>query len=368
MATVKEIGELPVMQLFNHHLKSFEGGARKDRAGIDHARRVGRLLYEIDSQPKCVRKLWQNLPMNKIRNNFFAGNDLLGDDKRRPATLKSYVVSYRLFLKFIVARREDIRELMTISETDLRQVQSALLRLDSWPKAYTDPFNRRKAEVRERDERERLSAEDFRQFTNSAKAKQLKAEYQKIAEDPERAVDPNTFAELRDYLLVRVITASGQRCGAAGNLTLEEFDKGVEHTDDLYITKTLRHKTAAGGPAKLMWDAEVKGMADTYKNNMRPLFANEKSVFPSSAGIAETPAFFITAAGQPMNERPDKQANRGVRKKAKPRYEWKSMRVAYSKGHYYSPKGGGVCQCIGCKFGKANEPFGLHGSKVLQYQ
>ena len=96
--------------------------------------------------------------MNKIRNNFFAGNDLLGDDKRRPATLKSYVVSYRLFLKFIVARQEDIRELMTISETDLHQVQSTLLRLDSWPKAYTDAFNRRKAEVRERDERERLSA------------------------------------------------------------------------------------------------------------------------------------------------------------------------------------------------------------------
>ena len=240
--------------------------------------------------------------MNKIRNNFFAGNDLLGDEKRKPATLKSYVVSYRLFLKFIVARQEDVCELMTITDTDLRQVQSALLRLDSWPKAYTDAFNRRKAEVRERDERERLSAEDFRQFTNSAKAKQLKDEYKKLSEDPQRAVDPNTFAELRDYLLVQIITASGQRCGAAGNLTLEEFDTGVKHTDDLYVTKTLRHKTAAGGPAKLMWDGEVKAMAETYKNNMRPLFANEKSVFPSSAGIVETPAFFITAAGQPMNE------------------------------------------------------------------
>ena len=35
---------------------------------------------------------------------------------------------------------------------------------------------------------------------------------------------------------------------------------------------------------------------------MQPLFANERSVFPSSAGIPEKPAFFITAAGQPMNE------------------------------------------------------------------
>ena len=253
---------------------------RKDRAGIDHARRVGRLLYEIDGEPKGVRELWQNLPMNKLRNNFFAGNDLLGDDKRKPATLKSYVVSYRLFLKFVVARQEDTRELMPITETDLRQVQSALLRLDSWPKAYSDAFNRRKAEVRKRDERERLSAEDFRAFTNSAKAKQLKEEYRQLSDDPQRAVDPNTFAKLRDYLLVRVITASGQQCGAAGNLTLEELDNGVKHTEDLFVTKTLRHKTAVGGPAKLMWDGELKAMAETYRNMMRPLFANERSVFP----------------------------------------------------------------------------------------
>ena len=126
-----------------------------------------------------------------------------------------------LFLKFVVARQEDIRELIQITDTDLRQVQSALLRLDSWPgKAYSDAFNLGKAEVRERDEKERLSAEDFLAFTNSAKAKELKEAYKELSDDPQQAVDVNTFAELRNYLLVRVITASGQRCGAAGNLTL----------------------------------------------------------------------------------------------------------------------------------------------------
>ena len=173
-----------------------------------------------------------------------------------------------------------------------------MLRLDSWAKAYSNAFNLRKAEVRERDEKERFSTEDFLAFTNSAKAKELKATYKELADDPQRAVGINTFAKLRDYLLVRVITASAQRCGAAGNLTLEEFDNGVKHTNDLFVTKTLRHKTAAGGPAKLMWDGEFKGMAETYRNVMRPSFANERSVFPSSAGIPEKPAFFITAAGQ----------------------------------------------------------------------
>ena len=228
----------------------------------------------------------------QVMQQFFCRKRPFRKGKKKATNPK--VVSYRLFLKFVVSRQEDIRELMEITDTDLRQVQSALLRLDSWPKAYSDAFNLRKAEVRERDEKERLSTEDFRAFSNSAKAKELKAAFKDLADNPPRAVDINTFAELQDYLLVRVITASAQRCGVAGNLTLEEFDNGVQHTDDLFVTRTLRHKTAAGGPAKLMWDSEL--------NVMRPLFANERSVFPSSAGIPEKPAFFVTAAGQPMNE------------------------------------------------------------------
>ena len=240
--------------------------------------------------------------MNKIRNNFFAGNDQLGKDRRKPQTLKTYIVSYRLFFKFVLSRQEDIRQLMEFDNDDLRQVQSGLGRLETWPKAYSDAFNLRKAEVRRRDEKERLSRDDFRSLVNSDKAMEIAREYHNLRENPPRAVDLNRFAELRDYLLLRVLAASGQRCGAAGNLTVEEFEQGIQHTNELFVTKTLRHKTAAGGQAKLMWNVELKEMAITYKELLRPLFANERSVIPASAGIPEKPAFFISAAGQPMNE------------------------------------------------------------------
>ena len=240
--------------------------------------------------------------MNKIRNNFFAGNDLLGKDRRKPQTLKTYIVSYKMFLKFVLSRQEDVRQLMEFGDEDMRQVQSGLGRLETWPKAYSDAFNLRKAEVRRRDEEERLSRDDFRSFVKSEKAMEITRDYQNLRENPTRAVDLNRFAELRDYLLLRVITASGQRCGAAGNLTIEEFEQGVQHTSELFVTKTLRHKTAAGGQAKLMWNVQLKEMATTYKELLRPLFANERSVIPGSAGIPEKPAFFISAAGQPMNE------------------------------------------------------------------
>ena len=144
-----------------------------------------------------------------------------------------------------------------------------------WPKAYTDAFNLRKAELRDRDEKERLTPGDFQSFISGEKAVAIRAKYEMLADDPTQAVDINTFAELRDYLLLLVIAASGQRCGAAGNLTVEEFEQGVLR-DNIFITKTLRHKTAAGGRAKLLWDEDLKKMATTYLYVMRPLFANER--------------------------------------------------------------------------------------------
>ena len=106
--------------------------------------------------------------------------------------------------------------------------------------------------MRERDEKERLTKEDFQSFVGGEKATEIPAKFEMLANNPTEVVDINNFAELRDYLLLLVLTASGQRCGAAANLTVEEFEQGVEHANSIYVTKTLCHKTAAGGQAKLL--------------------------------------------------------------------------------------------------------------------
>ena len=193
-----------------------------------------------------------------------------------------------------------------------------MIRLDLWPKAFSDTFNLRKSEVRQRDEGEKLTMEDFQAFVDGDKAKEIRAEYVRLGENPNEAVDIIKFAELRDYLLLLVITASGQRCGAAGNLTVGEFRNGVHHSEDLYVTRTLRHKTSAGGHAKLMWDAQLKQMANTYLDVLRPMFVNDRSVIAATAGIPAMPAFFISAAGQPMNESMVSKRIIAIRKKLKP--------------------------------------------------
>jgi integrase len=64
------------------------------------------------------------------------------------------------------------------------------------------------------------------------------------------------FAQMRDYLMLRLLVASGQRAGALANLTVAEFE-----TWELYVTQTTQHKTGSSvGPAKLFWDEEIKNM------------------------------------------------------------------------------------------------------------
>lgn len=214
---MSEIESLPVLQLFSHHLKDFEGGSRKPAVAKDHTRRVSRLLYEVQYPAMKVHQLWDNKNLNILRNNLFRGNDKLGMDKRQPQTHEVYIISLHLFYRFIIARQEDVKMLDTVTDEDLRLINSALLRLDTWPKAFSDAANLRKADIRKRGLDERLTTKDIQSFFNSERAREIMEMYHTLAADEQATVDVKKFSTMRDYLLLRVIMASCQRCGAQSN-------------------------------------------------------------------------------------------------------------------------------------------------------
>ena len=73
----KKIDELPVMKLFQHHLGSFEGGNKPKRTCLDHARRIGQMIYQLHNSPDGIACLWQDTGLNTLRRTIFEGNDLL---------------------------------------------------------------------------------------------------------------------------------------------------------------------------------------------------------------------------------------------------------------------------------------------------
>ena len=257
--TLKKIETLPVLQLFKHHLKDFEGGSRKPEVAKDHTRRGCCLLYKLEDPAKEVRKLWENKNLNILKNNFFGGNDLLGKDKRQLQTLKAYIILLRLFYKFVIAWQEDVREIDNLNYNDIRLLNSAITRLDTWPKAFRYASNLGKADIRQWDIEERLMTKDFQSFINSQRTREIIQMYDYIATQERPTVSVADFSAMRDYLLLRVLMTSGQRCGAASNLTLYEFGSGVWTETEgkhVFLTRTLRHKTSSGGPAKLLWEKQ----------------------------------------------------------------------------------------------------------------
>jgi hypothetical protein len=85
-------------------------------------------LYEVEDPAKKVNKLWDNKNLNILKNIFFKGNDKLGKDRRQPQTLKAYIISLRLFYRFVIARQEDVRMLEHLDDDDIRLINSGITR------------------------------------------------------------------------------------------------------------------------------------------------------------------------------------------------------------------------------------------------
>ena len=105
-----DISQHPILQMFLRHLVSFESKNRKKSDAKEHMRRVCRLLYEVDSEGKDVKLVLADASLDRIRNNFFRGNDLL-PKPRKAQILKTYVVSFKLFLNFMLSRVEGIKRI-----------------------------------------------------------------------------------------------------------------------------------------------------------------------------------------------------------------------------------------------------------------
>lgn len=298
---IKRIEKLPLIKMFYQYLISFEGKFRKPRDASDHSRRICRLLYELQDEPNDASILWQDESLDQLRNSFFLGNDLL-QKPRAPNTLKTYVVSLKLWLKFMLARKVMINNIFPqLNSEQFELIQSAIKRLECWPSSFRTASQQRKNENRKKAEKQRLRSKDFEKLTNTSILKEVKGICAR-AQKPNYYIEVNEFCTVRDYLMLMLVLGSAQRSGALANLTVDEFEKGewIEHT---YVTKTLVHKTQSLGPAKLYWDNTLKCIADAYLNNMRQIFATLSSHHRPEPGRSNSRgAFFIAISGKALDE------------------------------------------------------------------
>ena len=93
---------IPALRQFHQFLVSMDGGSRPNLASLENVRRVGRLLYQVQTIPRDVTLLWNDEAVHVIRKRFFENNHL-AEKPRTATTLRAYVTALRLFYNFVQA-------------------------------------------------------------------------------------------------------------------------------------------------------------------------------------------------------------------------------------------------------------------------
>ena len=293
--------------MFFEHLLSCDGGVEKHDQGLEHMRRVGRLLYEVQDPPKDVELLWRDESVTAIRDRFFDGNHLL-TEPREPGTLLAYIASLRMFYKFIKGRRTGVSALIPMNSRTISNVDETLVRIDNWSKSLRESINARKRVVQQENLENMLLPKDISELICGKRSKRMVREFMRLVEKEDDAnVSVSTFTMLRDYLMLRLLLSSAQRPGAIANLTEQEFMTGNwDYSTDIarYLTYTVRHKPSASDVAALFWDSELLKMGRLYHQKLRPLFyRKDSSTYGGPRSTERGQPFFLTMFGGSLSGR-----------------------------------------------------------------
>ncbi len=106
-------------------------------------------------------------------------------------------------------------------------------------------------------------------------------------------VSQSDFLDVRDHLIVTLLTENGQRSGSVCNLTLQEFEQ-IQEKEERFIIRVAKHKTVATfGSARLVFDQKICRQLHLYAH-MRSLRMKQ---IGASTGTATDPFFILWTGG-----------------------------------------------------------------------
>jgi len=152
-----------------------------------------------------------------------------------------------------------------------------------WRSSLRAEEDQRQYEVMIEDGDNMLTRADFCSVLESDFYKQVLNKIMTIAKMyNEKSKKPNlnleTFVNIRDCLLFNMIVCNISRSGAAANMTLEEYNRGMVSPTGQYVVHVKKHKTSRKyGPCQIVIREEMKKHFDTYLNIVRSQVPGNKS-------------------------------------------------------------------------------------------
>ena len=220
-------------------------------------------------------------------------------EKYQLGTVRSYLMSLRLFYKFLSQERKSDLPDVSVETLNARRDY-----MTSWSAAQKKKVLKRRLEIRDEDFRKLLSSEklhqvcDGNQHVNAVKQLAVTSEETQGGESASRMLSDKSHCEVRDWLMTRLLIDNSGRSGVAVNITVNEFNEavfypGTEEDNARYRVDVKEHKTAGIYGAANVWIYDVLYLLiEMYMRTVRKQFVASDSqvekVFVSSNGLPLT--------------------------------------------------------------------------------
>ena len=220
-------------------------------------------------------------------------------EKYQPGTVRSYLMSLRLFYKFLSQERKSDLPDVSVETLNARRDY-----MTSWSAAQKKKVLKRKLEKHDDDFRKLLSSEKLHQVChgnqhmNAVKQLAVTSEETQGGENAIRVLSEKSHCEVRDWLMTRLLIDNSGRSGVAANMTISEFKEavyypGTEEDKARYRVDVKEHKTAGMYGAANVWIYDdLYLLIDMYQRTVRSQFVTPDShieqVFISSNGLSLT--------------------------------------------------------------------------------
>lgn len=132
-------------------------------------------------------------------------------DVLKGGTIRSYLGSYELFLKFVTTERVREGQVPELDEDTVRVFRNTLPRISGWRKTVDVEKKPQRTEDILRECGTRLTSKDVQDFLNCPLVSKTKAMFEREAEN---ILSINEMCDARDYLLTMITLRTGTRPGA----------------------------------------------------------------------------------------------------------------------------------------------------------
>ena len=295
-----------ILTEFYEWLIDVDGGYRSEKMARQYKSQVRSVVRRLEQEETVAKEAPNSKPsVYLLVRPEKEGVNLLKKwlscavEKYQPGTVRSYLMSLRLFYKFLTQERKS--EMTDVSVDTLNARRDLMT---SWSAAQKKKVLKRKLQKYDEDFNKLISSEQFykvchgEQRINAIKKLATSSQETNKGSDIRRIVNDKTHCEVRDWLITRLLIDNSGRSGVASGMKVSEFKAalfypGTEEDLARYRILVSDHKTAGVYGAAVVWVYDdLYNLMDMYLRTVRSQFV--------ATAATEVEQYFISSYGMPL--------------------------------------------------------------------